>query len=339
MKHLTHYILENISDDAVRKIIDTFFDNLDALSIIRKQHFLTRLSLCDIPEAKDLHLDTGIDDVVKVTKEVVEMIKDKDYKKLMDKYIIIPYKGINKNKDITYKWLSSFKDEKTLRYFAIGYLSEKLDIIERTDSVDKVDFWDDIYKIYEDIDELVKFHNEDSIDCKHKCGTLYVNWIGNAYYVLSSDKLEFDKKIDIDDWRKTRKHFVNMKEYNNISVYGVTHSIINGTRYYIKSLDVNEFADEIEYIKKFLEYEREQHYKLEDLVTIDLLCECALCLKLTKSDKYDEWKHVRDFMVGQIDKKTNILQSNSRSKKDKKENIEKNEHCNVLFILLNKIKL
>lgn len=339
MKQITHYILESISDNAVKKIIDTFFDNLDALSIIRKQHFLTRLSLCDIPEAKDLRLDTGIDDVVKVTKEVVEMIKDKDYKKLMDKYIIIPYKNINEDKDVVYDWLMGFKDENTLRYFAIGYLSEKLDIIERTGAVDKVDFWDDIYKIYEDIDELVKFHNEDSIDCKHNCGTIYVNWMGNAYYVLASDKLEFDKKIDIDDWRKTRKHFVNMKEYNNISVYGVTHSIINGTRYYIESLDVNEFADEIEYIKKFLEYEREQHYKLEDFVTIDLLCECALCLKLTKSDKYDEWKHVRDFMVSQIDKKTNILQSNSRSKKDKKENLEKNEHSNVLFILLNTIKL
>lgn len=339
MKSITQHIRESISNNTVRKIIDTFFENIDALSIIRKQHFLTRLSLCDIPEAKKLRLDTGIDDVIKVTAEVVKLIKNKDYKKVMDKYVIIPYKNISEDKDVVYDWLMHFDDDDTLRYFAIGYLSEKLDIIERTKTTDKVDFWDDIYDIYEDIDELVKFHNEDSIDCKHNCGTIYVNWMGNAYYVLASNKLKFDKKIDIEDWRKTRKHFVNMKEYNNISVYGVTHSIINGTRYYIEPLDTDEFADEIEYIEKFLKYEREQNYKLEDFVTIDLLCECALCLKLTKLDKYDEWKHVRDFMVGKIDKKTNILQSNSRSKKDKKENLEKNEHSNVLFILLNTIKL
>lgn len=341
MKDIVTFLFENIEKDnqKVKKLIKLYFDNLDALSIIRKQHFLTRLSLCDIPEAKKLTLTTGIEDVVKVTKEVVQYIKHRKYKTIMDKYIVIPYKDINDDKDVVYDWLMKFDDELTLKYFSIGYLSEKLDIIERTDSVDKIDFWDDIYDIYEDIDKLVSFHNEDKIDCKNNCGTIYVNWMGNAYYVLTSNKLKFDKKIDIEDWRKTRKHFVNMKEYNNISVYGVTHSIINGTRYYIEPLDIDEFADEIEYIEKFLKYERKQDYKLEDFVTIDLLCECALCLKLTKLDKYDEWKHVIDFMVGKIDKKTNILQSNSRSKKDKKENLEKNEHSNVLFILLNTIKL
>lgn len=339
MKNITTYIYESVNDSKVKTIIDEFFNNLDALSIIRKQHFLTRLSLCDVPQAKDLKLNTGMADVIKVTKEIVSLINKKDYKKIMDKYIIIPYKNINKDKDVVYDWLMSFDDEKTLKYFAVGYLSEKLDIIERTGSTDMVDFWEDVYEIYNDIDELVKFHNDDKIDCKNNCGTIYVNWMGNTYYVLASSKLKFNKKIDIEDWRKTRKIFTNMKEYDNISVYGVTHSIINGTRYYIEPLDVDEFKEEIDYINNFLIYERKKEYKLGGFVTIDLLCECALCLKLAKNNKYNEWKNVIDFMIKKIDKETNILQSNSRSKSDKKENLEKNEHSNVLFILLNKIKI
>lgn len=339
MKNISNYIFESLSDSAVNKIIKMFFSNLDALSIIRKQHFLTRLSLCDIPEAEELSLDTGIEDVIKVTNEVVSLIKQKQYKKIMDKYIIIPYKGINADKDKVYNWLNNFKDELTLRYFAIGYLSEKLDIIERTESTDKLKCWDDIYEIYNDIDKLVDFHNNDSIDCKNNCGTIYVNWMGNAYYVLSSCRLKFNKKIDIEDWRKTRKIFTNMTEYNNISVYGVTHSIINGTRYYIKKLDAEEFKDELTYINNFLAYERMKHYKLGGFVTIDLLCECGLCLKLSRDDRYREWEFVNNFITSKVDKKTNILQSNSRSKKNKYENLEKNEHSNVLFILLNKIRL
>lgn len=339
MKSIFEYICENSNDNKIQRLIDEFFNNIDDLSIIRKQHFLTRLSLCDVPEAKDLKLDTGIEDVVKVTKETTDLILKKDYKKIMDKYIVIPYKNINSDKDVVYDWLTSFKDNDTLKYFAIGYLSEKLDIIERTDSIDKIDFWEDIYKIYKDIDKLVKFHNEDNIDCKNNCGTIYVNWIGNAYYVLASDKLKFTKKIDIEDWRKTRKIFTNMKEYNNISVYGTTHSIINGTRYYTKKLDYKEFKDELDYINEFLIYEKNKKYKLKEFVTIDLLCECALCLKLADNKEYDVWKSVNEFMMNKIDKDTNILQSNSRSKDDKKENLEKNEHSNVLFILLNKIKL
>ena len=339
MKDIVVYIYESVNDSKVKAIIDEFFNNLDALSIIRKQHFLTRLSLCDVPQAKDLKLDTGIDDVIKVTKEIVSSINKKDYKKIMDKYITIPYKNINKDKDVVYDWLMSFDDEKTLKYFTVGYLSEKLDIIERTGSTDMVDFWEDIYKIYNDIDELVKFHNDDKIDCKNNCGTIYVNWIGNAYYVLKSDELKFKKKIDLEDWKRTRKVFTNMDKYDNTSVYGVTHSIINGSRYYTQPLDSEEFKEELDYINKFLIYEKDKKYELDGFVTIDLLCECALCLKLANSEEYNEWKNVRDFMMNKIDKDTNILQSNSRSKKDKKENLEKNEHSNVLFILLNKIKL
>lgn len=339
MKNITTYIYESVNDSKVKAIIDEFFNNLDALSIIRKQHFLTRLSLCDVPQAKDLKLNTGIDDVIKVTKEIVSLIDKKDYKKIMDKYIVIPYKNINKDKDVVYNWLMSFDDEKTLKYFAVGYLSEKLDIIERTGSTDMVDFWEDIYEIYKDIDELIKFHNDDKIDCKNNCGTIYVNWMGNAYYVLKSDELKFKKKIDLEDWKRTRKVFTNMDKYDNTSVYGVTHSIINGSRYYTQPLDSEEFKEELDYINKFLIYEKDKKYELDGFVTIDLLCECALCLKLANSEEYNEWKNVRDFMMNKIDKDTNILQSNSRNKNDKKENLEKNEHSNVLFILLNKIKL
>ena len=339
MKKIAEYITESLSNTVVKTIIKEFIKNIDNLSIIRKQHFLTRLSLCDVPEAGGLKLDTGIDDVIKVTKDVVNLMKDRDYKSIMDKYIVIPYKNINSDKDKVYDWLMSFDDETVLEYFAIGYLSEKLDIIERTDSVDSVDFWDDIYPLYTNIDKFVELHNADDIDCRNNCGTIYVNWMGNAYYVLKSDKLSFPKTISADDWRKTRKIFTSMDKYDNISVYGVTHSIINGSRYYTQPLDSEEFDAELKYINQFLAYERMRNYKLGDFVTIDLICECALCLKLSKQSKYSEWKPVIKYMISKVDKDTHILQSNTRSKNNKKENLEKNEHSNVLFILLNTIKL
>lgn len=336
MKSLFQYIMEATS---VTTVLHTYMDNLDKLSIIRKQHFLTRLSLCDLPEAKDLSLSSGIDDVIKTTNDVLDMFKAKKYKDIVSKYVIIPYDGINKEKDKIKEWILSFDDEKTNHYFALGYLSEKLDIIERTDNVDKIKRWSEIYDYYDCIDDMVKFHNEDKMDCTHKCGTIYVNFIGNAYYVLKSQKLKFPKKIDINDWRRTRKIFSSMKDFNNISVYGVTHSIINGCRYYTKPLDKNEFITELDFLDDFLVEMAKNDYKISGYVTLDLLCESALCERLANDNKYSQWRKVLKHMDTLVDPKTNIIQSNNRFKDDVQKNLENNEHTNILYILLNSYKL
>jgi len=335
MKSLLQYILES---KAIDQVVNKYMDNLDNLSIIRKQHFLTRLSLCDLPQAKKLNLSTGIEDVIETTNDVLDMFKHKDYKKVVSKYVIVPYKDINKEKDEIKKWLLNFDDEQTNHYFALGYLSEKLDIIERTGNIDKLDRWDEVYEYYECIDEMVKFHNEDKINCRNNCGTIYVNFMGNSYYVLKSPHLKFKKQINIKDWRKTREIFTSMKEYNNISVYGVTHCIINGCRYYTKKLNTHEFEKELEFIDDFLKQMKSEEYKLHDYITLDLLCESALCERLADDDRYSQWKSVLKHMSGLIDQKTHILQSNNRFKEDPVKNMENNEHTNILFILLNSYK-
>ena len=336
MRSLSNYIVESITSN---KIVDVYMDNLDLLSSIRKQHFLSRLALCDLEESKNLSISTNIDDIVKTINDVLDYLKEKDYDKIINKYVVIPYKGISKEKDKIYDWLKDLDSQQAKRYFALGFLFDRLDIIERTDNVDKIDRWDDIYNICDDLDDMIKFHNEDPMDCKNMNGTLYVNFIGNAYYVTNSNKLNFKKKVDIVDWRKTRKLFTSMQDYNTISLYGVTHSIINGSRFYIAPLDIEEFKEELNYLDSFLKEMYKNQYKLNDELTIDLLCECALCERLANSNKYKEWKHVLEHMDTLIDNETHIIQSNSRYKDDKKKNLENNEHCNVLYILLNSYKI
>lgn len=336
MKSLYQYIFES---KALNQVLQTYMDNIDKLSIIRKQHFLTRLSLCDLPESKDLSLSSGIDDVIKTTNDVLDLFKSGDYGKIISKYVIIPYKDINMEKDKIKEWLLSFKDEQTKHYFALGYLSEKLDIIERTGNTDKIDRWDEIYDYYDCIDDMIKFHNNDEMDCLHMCGTIYVNFMGNSYYVLKSPKLKFHKKIDITEWRKTRGKFSSMPKYDNISVYGVTHGIINGSRYYTQPLDKDEFEPELEFIDKFLIQMNKEGYKLNDYITLDLLCESALCERLANDTQYSQWKNVLDHMNKLVDPKTHIIQSNDRFKGDETKNLENNEHTNVLYILLNSYKL
>lgn len=336
MRSLSCYILESLTSN---KIVDLYMHNLDLLSPMRKQHFLSRLALCDLEESKNLSTSTNIDNIIKIINDILDYLKEEDYDKIISKYVVVPYKGISKEKDKIYDWLCDLDSQQAKRYFALGFLFDRLYIIERTNNVDKIDRWDDIYNICDDLDDMIKFHNEDPMDCKNMNGTLYVNFIGNAYYVTNSNKLNFKKKVNIVDWRKTRKLFTSMKDCNAISLYGITHSIINGSRFYTTYLDIEEFKEELTYLDAFLKDMYKNQYKLDNDLTIDLLCECAFCERLANSSKYKEWKHVLEHMNTLVDSSTHIIQSNSRYKDDKKKNLENNEHCNVLYILLNSYKM
>ena len=338
MKSLCVYLMEALKQN-IDGVIDIFMKHLDDLSAVRKQHFINRISMCDTRQAKGISISSDIESTIRMTKDVCNLYKGKKYYEIIKKYVISPYDGISKDKDKVKEWLLSYKDGMPAKYLALGYLSTKLDIIERTGNVDKLDNLDEIYGFYDDIDDMVKFHNEDPIDCKTKCGTLYVNFMGNTYYVLNSPHMNFHKKIDIEEWRKTRRIFYEAKEFNYSSVYGVTHCIINGCRYYVEKLDTKEFARELDFIRRFLQECRKNKFELKDFLTIDILAEAALCEKLANSDEYDEWKDVKDHLDTLIDKETGILQSNDRYKDDTIHNLENNEHSNILFILLHRYRL
>jgi hypothetical protein len=320
-------------------LLNNYIKNISKLSYSKQQHFNVRLCSCvGLPNDLKVDKNFGIDHVVEDINNIIKLYLDGNFKTIIEKYVSTPYKGVSEKKQAIYNWLTSFEDEIANKYIAFGSLNEKLDILDRTNNIDKIDI-SKIYNIYKnDFENLLLFHKKDPIKCCSKCATIYVNWLGNSYNLVNSDKFDFDINLSIDDWRQTRQKIIG-KQYTPSSIYGVTHVILNGSRFYTKALDSVEYHNELLYLNNFLCDERRYNYNGPIKVSNDLLCECALCLKIGDNMIFNEWKHVLQHLFNVIDKDTNILQTNNNDKNDKIKNLENNEHVNILFILLNKIKL
>lgn len=201
-----------------------YLENIDLMSPVRRQHFLSRLKLCRVPQVIGYEVDENVDSVVECVMDICERYGKQDYRYIVDKYVAAPYKGNSRKKRVS-DWLNNVGED-VEEYLALGALSEKLNIIVRSGNIDKINIWDRIYSFYEDIDKFIELHNADPMGLREVNGTLYVNFIGNAYYILKDERLDFPKEISLDDWRKTRYYFCNSKDYSMSDVYGVTHAVI-----------------------------------------------------------------------------------------------------------------
>lgn len=334
MKDILSYITEELRKDTkelsdnVLVIVDYFLEKIDWLKPDKKQHFLTRLSLC-----KDIEVDWDknecMESVKGEIKEVMHLIKDKKWDEVIENYVCRPYKGSKKK---IYNFLTTLKEEEAKKYVCYGHLMNTIDIIERNVSLefikDCIPFLNQIL----DLSYLMELHRSDVCNVKDNCGTIYINFIGSLRSLLEPFFHSSNPNVE-NLWRDSRMYYIT-KPFTQSNLYAVTHTIINESHFYTKKVDQNDYRKEVEYIDRWLTRARQNYYRVPSL---DLLCEAALCEKFVDKDNFVEWKYVNKFLQTKVSSNTHILQSNNDYLDSKKDNFNKNEHTNILYILLNKL--
>lgn len=313
------------------KIIDIYLTHLHSLTPNKRQHFMSRLDLA-LKNDEHPHIDIQynpeeyMSSVVDVINEVTDLIIREQFREVIDKYVKIPY--TTQDKSDVYDWLNSDLPAETQQYLAIGHLLSQLDIIYRNNCQDMLKDITNICHIL-DVDRLLYLHYHKSDKCRDTNGTLYVNYIGNlmnVYHICTGKSYDFSRV-----WKETRSIYTE-GDYSVKTIYGVTHAIINGMRFYTRPLDVLQYSDEISYLNRAARYIVRNNYKN---ISLDCLCELALCIKLSNPNN-TVWLDICRYIESTIDE---ILQSNKDYKDDYIKNLEKNEHCNILFIMLKKLTM
>ena len=320
MKELKQYILEAKLN--VDTVIKTYLDNFDKLSDTHKQHFQSRLSLCGEYETPSKDTFKPVADKI---RDILKHIDNDELIYIRDEYALAPYMKNQKKKPVK-DFLSSIANHDALYYIACEELFTAYIILLRNDAVDLLSnkTIKSINKI--DIDRILAIHNLNTFGCRDHCGTIYINLIGALMTIYPENQ-------DIKDaWISSRRYYNTYFDVNEIFLYAITHIIINATNFYTKQIDVNEYKLELSHIEETLKYLRQKDYKSKEL-SLDVIAEIGLCDKILQGK---EWKHVAEFLRTKINQETNIIQNVSKSVKD---NLDRNEHCNILYIMLNKLTL
>ena len=119
------------------------------------------------------------------------------------------------------------------------------------------------------------------------------------------------------------------------NIYALTHVIIGASEFYTKPLSRSEYQMEAALLQRYLHLYKNSHNRTS-VGTPDIICESALCLLLVDEPFYHndiEW--AKNLMYRQMKKSNdNILYNSINNKGD----LNKNEHTNILYILLNLYK-
>lgn len=341
-------------EELCNSIIDTYLskDNFSKLSWMQQQHFLNRLKLIPGYEGvmtKELQksfcskLLTRIDNITKCIQGKQDL--EYGYKK----YVLDQYDSkINDRQQHIYDFLnSSYISKSHKKTLLLGSLSESISILYHTDK-DKVT--KDLVKIYNLIEPeyfnvisntsfIVSDDNYRFLD-KSACPTTIINLLYYTRFIyehILHDKetvMTFNKYISmainrvVDNyWHIQFSSHLQDHSYIENIVYALTHVIIGESEFYTKTITDNSLMMVTSIIKKWLE----SAYKK----TPDLLCEGALSLKVyNKAFYYNQYQKVSDTLLRQAER------SHSKILYNYKENegvVEKNEHINILYILLNKL--
>lgn len=287
-------------------IVSEYLKNIHKLPQDKQQHFVTRLNIVQPMDISKYILNV-VDDVT----DIIEKFNKKQYKDIVMNYVINPY--ITTNDPEMRKvadWLKSIKDPELLQILAVGIYADKKSIIVRNNySAPDLDL--NIKSIF---NSLLKFD-----ELKDKNGTLYINCGGYLWNLYGEE---------LNKWRKLRKTIIN--SYRNLrNIYGITHILLQASNFYTKHID-NEYEEELCIVNKLLEDYRRDNYKD---VSLDLLCELALCLKYSNK-VYPEYNYVKAY-IDNIVKDNSIVYSTKKTK-DYTQNLINNEHTNALYILLQK---
>ena len=287
-------------------IVSTYLNNIEELPKDKQQHILTRINLIS-----PMYIDNHIHNVISDRDKIIELYKQKRYRDIIDNYVINPYittndPEMNKVGD----WLKDIKDETLLKLLSIGIYADKTSIIKRNG------FDDTLIKL--DVKSIMK-ELISNTELKTKEGTLYINCAGYLWNLYHDD---------ITDWRRVRISVIE-GERDLRNIYGISHILLQASNFYTQKI-TDEYKKEIDIVLDILKRNRLNGFK--DL-SIDLLCELALCIKYyNKNEK--EYLYAKSYIEKQIKNKEILLSTKSTG--NLISDLINNEHTNALYILLSK---
>lgn len=303
MKHLYEYIFE--SQDLADELIDLYKSNFDKLSRHSRVHLLTRGNLIKLFPKKKLVtvLKSNADTLSNVIK-----LFNTDIDKLIEDYVLIGYKAKGRKKDIGELFKSVNSSYK--KFLGIITILEMTYTFQRVKLLDMIDI-DSIDNIISKNKELIKdcIHN-DKYNFRKNASTKYIN---SLYFIYNlKDTLNsLNNIVDDNIYDDAIEYFIELYENtpNETTIYGITHILIGTSDFYQKQISSK-------YNKLVALLEKLTYDSLFKKLTLDLQIEVLLCCKL-------------------FGKTVDIDLSNKISKSD----LDKNEHTNMLYILLNKYEI
>lgn len=298
-------ISDYISISTAERIKSIYLSRLDELSDVKKQHFTARLSVCDT--GTDV---TGIESVRIEAEEISSLIKTKQYRKCIREYTERPYKS-NKTKEETLRFIESLRDEESEYYLCCSELLSRAAILHRM-GLELPDTSDILNTL-----RIMMYHYEDPHNMWEHLGTVYVNTVGTLREMFDN--------IDIERlWNHTVSKYTENYSASETYAYGLTHTIINLSKFYTEKIDLRHNRDVAD---QFTKLWNDMYRTGLERYSKDIVAEMGVCSKLLGSGA---WRQAASYLTPLVDTETGILINNNSEPL-----LERNEHTNILYIMLN----
>ena len=303
------------------RVIKAYIDNIDLIKKYDQyQHFISRLRLTGYPINVD---DSIFSNIIVNLKESLDSDIESFMQKLLKEddngYLDKIYELQNKDY-FKYLWLTHIFDF----YSILSRNNVTIDDYTKT-RIEKL-------VSDENIDLLIKLSKEE--DLRTKEGTWCVNGIG---YILFGMNLTNNQKT------KLQKAFTDLFYYyasnfdisNRDSVYGLTHCVIQMTKFYTQDISVYPEIEKIISISKNAIYDSFNISTVKEMNS-DMLAELLVTYKLLTKNDLDIKKHINlqtayNELASRIDCIKNYICDHKEQNKSFE--LKRNEHTNILFIL------
>lgn len=300
------YDLFNITNDKCDRLIELYKQNFSTLSRHCKIHLLTRGNLVNMfPK----HLSIRYLKRNSKTLDEVLNLFDNDIDTLIDKYVLIGYRENKRKRKIGQLFKSVNTNYKRflglITIMEMTYTFQRMGLMELID-IDRIES-----VIIDNIDLISECMTNDEYNFRDVAATKYIN---ASYFIMNLTKSfpSLNNILDVDFCKSLVNEYVNKckKDPNETTMYGMTHILIGASNFYTKQLPsiYNPIINEL--------YNIVFNNRVFDSFTLDLRMELVLCCKLFGND-------------------VNIDLSNEITMND----LERNEHTNMLYILYNKYQI
>lgn len=328
MINLNHYI-------KAKSVADTYISHKrDLNGTAKKQHFFTRLSLCE-GYGYLLGDNRNKNGLFEFIKEDLTRKLSMDWNQMWDEAMKDDEYGYKKD-------IKKVDDGDVKFYFGMTEIIGLVCIllrngIELPDGVEKK-----INRRY--LLKMIDIANSDTI-IREKEATTFVNGIGGIICLkwLNNSLVPIDWKIINDCYDKIFEYYINVCSENgwlekasyyklHNQIYGLTHCIINLSNFYTRPVDTTSFGEKPDIAARILnniiDSQRLTNY---GMFNDDTLAEMLLAVKLCGGECWPERLTGLDDLSGRFDSQKLMFREHQRP--TLKEELLANEHTNILYIL------
>lgn len=296
--------LFGITKNKADKLITLYQNKLDLFPLHERTHLLTRGNLIGMFSPNVL--ERVLIENAKILEDIITNYVNGDYDSIINDHVMIGYTGDKRKRNIGKLFKSVDKDY--TKFLCMVTILEMVYIFKRTNCMHLIHQNKIKALIKDNVDILHKCIIEDKYNFKTNAATKYINSI---FFITNlKEKIKCLTDVLPDDiYTNIVSYYIELYKTKPdvTTLYGITHLLIGASNFYTQHPDIM-YKPLINILYSAVSNER-----LFKSLTLDLQMEILLCCKL-------------------FDKDTGLDLTN----KIKFTQLEKYEHTNMLYILLNK---